>query len=118
MMVAPGFDSTPTREGVDTMPALADLTASFIDEVAGEPCDVIGQSFGGFLSVWFAVRHADKIGFLVPQCPSGFRPKDKPPKPKVVVPEGTRSGDQHRLPQSHQLQPQGISANRNIQCSD
>jgi pimeloyl-ACP methyl ester carboxylesterase len=81
MMVAPGFDSTPTREGVDTMPALADLAASFIDEVAGEPCDVIGQSFGGFLSIWFAVRHADKIGFLVPQCPSGFRPKDKPPKP-------------------------------------
>ncbi|MEE8334288.1 MAG: alpha/beta hydrolase [Alphaproteobacteria bacterium] len=81
MMVAPGFDSTPTHEGVNTMPALADLAAELVDKVIGEPCDVIGQSFGGFLSVWFATRHLDKTGFLVPQCPSGFRPKHIPPKP-------------------------------------
>jgi pimeloyl-ACP methyl ester carboxylesterase len=81
MMVAPGFDTTPTHEGVDTMPLLADLAASFVDQVVGEPCDVIGQSFGGFLAVWFAVLHPEKIGFLVPQCPSGFRPRDIPPKP-------------------------------------
>lgn len=81
MMVAPGFDETPPHDGVDTMPALADLAAEFVDEVIGEKVDVIGQSFGGFLSVWFTVRHPDKVGFLVPQCPSGFRPKDIPQKP-------------------------------------
>ena len=36
---------------------------------------------GGFLSVWFTVLHPDKVSFLVPQCPSGFRPKDIPQKP-------------------------------------
>ena len=81
MMVAPGFDETPLHEGVDTMPDLADLAAEFVDEVIGEKVDVIGQSFGGFLSVWFTARHPDKVGFLVPQCPSGFRPKDIAQKP-------------------------------------
>ena len=81
MMVAPGFDETPTHDGVDTMTALADLAAEFVDIVIGEKVDVIGQSFGGFLSVWFTVRHPDKVGILVPQCPSGFRPKDTPQKP-------------------------------------
>jgi pimeloyl-ACP methyl ester carboxylesterase len=81
MLVAPGFDSTPTHNGVDSMPALADLAAEFSDTVISEKCDVIGQSFGGFLSVWFTVRHPDKVGFLVPQCPSGFRPPDIPQKP-------------------------------------
>jgi pimeloyl-ACP methyl ester carboxylesterase len=80
MMVAPGFDETPTHDGVDTMTALADLAAEFVDVVIGEKVDVIGQSFGGFLSVWFTVRHPDKVGILVPQCPSGFRPKDIPQK--------------------------------------
>ena len=81
MMVVPGFDETPSHEGIDTMPTLADLAAEFADEVIGKKVDVIGQSFGGFLSVWFTVRHPDKVGFLVPQCPSGFRPKDIPQKP-------------------------------------
>lgn len=81
MFVAPGFDGTPPHDGVDTMPALADLASEFVETVIGERVDVIGQSFGGFLSVWFTVRHPDKVGVLVPQCPSGFRPKDKPPKP-------------------------------------
>ena len=90
MFIAPGFEDTPTLNGVDTMPALADLAADFVDQVVGEKVDVIGQSFGGFLSVWFAVRHPDKVGFLVPQCPSGFRPKDIPQK-SPGTPEEMRS---------------------------
>ena len=80
MFVAPGFEGTPTLNGVDTMPALADLAADFVDQIVGEKVDVIGQSFGGFLSVWFTVCHPEKVGLLVPQCPSGFRPKDVPQK--------------------------------------
>ena len=90
MFVAPGFDGTPTHEGVNTMPALADLAAEFADNIIGEKCDVIGQSFGGFLSVWFTVRHPDKVGVLVPQCPSGFRPKNIPQKP-AGTPEEMRA---------------------------
>jgi len=81
MFVTPGFEGTQTHKNVDTMPLLADLAAEFVDKVIGKSCDVIGQSFGGFLSVWFTVLHPDKVGFLVPQCPSGFRPKDIPQKP-------------------------------------
>ena len=81
MMVAPGFDGTPEHAGIDTMPALADLAAEFAATVIGKPCDVIGQSFGGFLSVWLAVRHPDRTGFLVLECPSGFRPRHIPQKP-------------------------------------
>jgi len=81
MMVAPGFDDTPPHDGIKSMPALADVARAFVDSVIGERCDVIGQSFGGFLSVWFAVLHPERVGFLVPQCPSGFRPKHIPPKP-------------------------------------
>ncbi|MDC0033653.1 alpha/beta hydrolase [Alphaproteobacteria bacterium] len=90
MMVAPGFDGTPAHDGVNTMPALADLAAEFVDNIIGEVCDVIGQSFGGFLSIWYTVRHPHKVGFLVPQCPSGFRPKDIPQKPSGT-PEEMRS---------------------------
>jgi pimeloyl-ACP methyl ester carboxylesterase len=90
MFVAPGFDGTPTHDGVDTMPLLADLAAEFADKIIGEKCDVIGQSFGGFLSVWYTVRHPDKVGVLVPQCPSGFRPKEIPQKP-AGTPEEMRA---------------------------
>ena len=108
MFVAPGFENTKLHDGIDTMPALADLAADFVDEVIGEKVDVIGQSFGGFLSVWFTVRHADKVGFLVPQCPSGFRPKNIPYRPADTpeemqarmfahperIPEGEKTSEQ------------------------
>ena len=81
MMVAPGFDGTPAHEGVDTMPALADLAGEFVDSVIGGPCDLVGQSFGGFLSAWVTVRNPEKISSVVLQCPSGFRPPHIPQKP-------------------------------------
>ena len=81
MMVAPGFDNTPTHEGLDTMPGLANLAGEFVDSVIGGPCDLIGQSFGGFLSAWVTVRNPEKISSVVLQCPSGFRPPHIPQKP-------------------------------------
>ena len=81
MMVAPGFDGTPAHEGLDTMPALADLAGQFVDSVIGGPCDLIGQSFGGFLSAWVTARNPDKVSSVVLQCPSGFRPPHIPQKP-------------------------------------
>ena len=90
MMVAPGFDGTPAHEDLDTMPALADLAGEFVDSVIGAPCDLIGQSFGGFLSAWVTVRHPEKISSAVLQCPSGFRPPHIPQKP-AGSPEEMRS---------------------------
>lgn len=78
MMVAPGFDGTPPHKGVDTMPALAGLAGGFAERVIGGPCDVMGQSFGGFLATWFTVLNPETVGQLILQCPSGFRPKHIP----------------------------------------
>ena len=113
MFVAPGFDGTQPHDGVDTMQGLADLAAEFVDEVIGETVDVIGQSFGGFLSVWFTVRHPDKVGFLVPQCPSGFRPKEIPQK-SPGTPEEMRArmfAHPERLPPGEKT-PEQLSESR------
>ena len=72
------------------MPALADLAGEFVDSVIGEPCDLIGQSFGGFLSAWVTVCNPEKISSVVLQCPSGFRPPHIPQKP-AGSPEEMRS---------------------------
>ena len=53
--VAPGFQGTAMLDGVDSIKALADLWATFIDEVIGTaPADVIGYSFGGYTAAWLA----------------------------------------------------------------
>ena len=77
--VVPGFDSTALHETVDTMPALADLLAAFIESGPGRAVDVVGSSLGGWLGAWFALRHPDLVEHLVLAAPAGFRPADAPP---------------------------------------
>lgn len=81
MMVSPGFDGTSPHDGVNTMPSLAEVAGQFALEVLGDQCDVIGQSFGGYLATWFTALHGEQVGQLILQCPSGFRPNDIPRKP-------------------------------------
>ena len=71
--VAPGFDGTPTHDGVGSMEALAHLEAEFADTVIGETSDVIGHSFGGWRATWYTVLHPQRVGQLVLECPAGFR---------------------------------------------
>ena len=71
--VVPGFDGTPTHDGVASMEALARLEAEFADTVIGETTDVIGHSFGGWLATWYTVLHPQSVGQLVLECPAGFR---------------------------------------------
>ncbi len=77
--VIPGFDDTALIDSVTDMKGIAHLGAEFIDEVVGEQCDVMGQSFGGWVVPWLALEHPDKVGQLVLQCPAGFRPEGTPP---------------------------------------
>ena len=77
--VDPGFDGTPEVAELATMQDLARMGAEFIDAVIGERCDVLGQSFGGWVAPWLAVLAPDKVGQLVLECPAGFRPEDSPP---------------------------------------
>jgi len=74
MPLIPGFDGTPLHEEVNSFPELAHLIAEFIDQEIGETCDISSHAFSGRLGLWFAVLHPDKIGQLIVQCPSGFRP--------------------------------------------
>ena len=69
--VTPGFDGTAPHERVASMEQLADLAARFADQVIGKRCDVIGQSFGGWEALWFAVKHPDKLDHLVLEAPAG-----------------------------------------------
>ena len=73
-LVTPGFDGTPTHPSVTDFQGLADLYAEFITkEIGGEPCDVIGESFGGRIALWLAVRHPKLVDHLVLEGPAGFR---------------------------------------------
>ena len=77
--VVPGFDGTVAHATVDTMPALADLLAAFIEAGPGRAVDVVGSSLGGWLGAWLAVRRPDLVEHLVLAAPAGFRPADAPP---------------------------------------
>lgn len=69
----PGWDGTPPHPSVKSVPDLAELYAEFIRTVIGRPCDVIGVSFGGWVAMWLALRHADLVDQLVLEAPAGLR---------------------------------------------
>ena len=71
--VAPGFDGMPAHPSTRSVTDLADLQSEFIRKVIGGPSDVIGLSFGGWVAVWLAARHADLVDQLVLEAPAGLR---------------------------------------------
>jgi pimeloyl-ACP methyl ester carboxylesterase len=70
---APGFNATPAHAGVKTMADLADLMAAFAQQVIGGKCDVVAESFGGWVALWLAAKHPDLVEQLVLQGPAGLR---------------------------------------------
>ncbi len=74
---APGFDGTPVHAGVETIEDLADLVAVFIRQECGGKCDLIGESFGGWIAAWVAVKHPDLVWQVVLEAPAGLRPGGK-----------------------------------------
>jgi pimeloyl-ACP methyl ester carboxylesterase len=73
----PGFDGTPDHAGVETVEQLADLVAGFIRSACVGKCDLIGESFGGWIALWLAVRNPDLVWQLVLEAPEGLRPGGK-----------------------------------------
>jgi pimeloyl-ACP methyl ester carboxylesterase len=73
----PGFDGTPTHDGVKTKQQLAELVSEFIGKIATDKVDVIGHSFGGWVATWLAARHSDTLDALVLEAPAGFIPEGK-----------------------------------------
>jgi pimeloyl-ACP methyl ester carboxylesterase len=77
MPTFPGFDGTPTHDGVTSKRQLAELVSEFIDKEVKDKVDVIGHSFGGWVGCWLAARHSDKLDALILECPAGFVPEGK-----------------------------------------
>ena len=77
--IVPGYEATPPVPGVDSIPAVADLLAEFMDGVIGGPCELVGHSMGARIAAWLAILHPAKVRQLVLMAPAGFRPVDAPP---------------------------------------
>ncbi len=75
--VIPGFEGTQRHPGVASMQDVADLIAGYISDHCNGECDVIGESFGGWIALWLAIRHPALVGQLVLEAPAGLRPADK-----------------------------------------
>ncbi len=72
----PGFEGMPAHLSLDGVQALADLIAEFIRAECNGHCDVMGESFGGWIALWLAIRHPDCVGQLVLEAPAGLRPPE------------------------------------------
>lgn len=73
--IAPGFAGIERPLSVGSIKAYADLLAEFIERDAGGAADVIGESFGGWVALWLAARHPERISQMVLEAPAGLRPE-------------------------------------------
>lgn len=58
----PGAGRSETPDVTYTPEALADLLAALVKELGLEGVPVLGNSMGGYLSMWLAIRHPNAIG--------------------------------------------------------
>lgn len=70
---APGFNGTSRHANVTSMAGLAELMAEFAHKVIGGRCDVVSESFGGWVAMWLAAKHPDLVDHLVLEGPAGLR---------------------------------------------
>ncbi len=75
--VIPGFEGTHRHASISSMQDIADLIGEYITTHCNGECDVIGESFGGWIALWLAIRHPSLAGQLVLEAPAGLRPADK-----------------------------------------
>jgi pimeloyl-ACP methyl ester carboxylesterase len=73
MPVAPGFNATPEHASVKTISALADLMSEFARKMIGGRFDAMGESFGGWVALWIAIRNPELVDHLVLEGPAGLR---------------------------------------------
>jgi pimeloyl-ACP methyl ester carboxylesterase len=74
--VFPGFDGTATLPGLNSRKALGKWVGEYIDREIGQPCDVIGCSFGGAVALWLAIQRPELVDHLVLECPAGLQSID------------------------------------------
>lgn len=72
----PGFDES-TPGSATSLPDVADVMAEFVRTTAGRAA-VIGESFGGAVASWLAIRHPEVVERLVLAAPGGLVQSDGP----------------------------------------
>jgi pimeloyl-ACP methyl ester carboxylesterase len=104
---APGFNGTPPHAAVTTMSELAELMAAFANTVIGGKCDVVAESFGGWVALWLAARHPDLVEHLVLEGPAGLRdpgtgglPADPEARTRALYAHSERAPQETRTPQA------------------
>ncbi len=75
MPTFPGFDGTPTQEGINSRRSLAGWVGDYIKGIQ-KPVDVMGCSFGGAVALWLAIERPDAVDHLVLECPGGLQTID------------------------------------------
>jgi pimeloyl-ACP methyl ester carboxylesterase len=68
----PGFDAS-TLGSVASGPDTADVMAAFIAQCAGGRAHVVGESFGGRIAAYVALRHPEAVRGVVLAAPGGLR---------------------------------------------
>jgi pimeloyl-ACP methyl ester carboxylesterase len=103
---APGFNGTPQHASVATMRGLAGLMAEFARKTIGGKCDVVAESFGGWVALWLAADHPDLVEHLVLEGPAGLRdpgtgglPADPQARMRALYAHPERAPQETRSPQ-------------------
>lgn len=76
----PGFDESPLGR-FDTLTAVAEATAAFIEKTAGRPVHVVAQSAGGAVGLWLAVLYPELVASITLSAPSAFAHRPASPGP-------------------------------------
>lgn len=74
--VFPGFDGTPVEKSLTSRRQLGEWVGHYIEREIGQPCDVIGCSFGGAVALWLAIQRPELVDHLVLECPAGLQTID------------------------------------------
>lgn len=76
-LVCPGFEGTPRHPALKAISDYADVVAEYIRTQCGGDCDIVAESFGGWVALWVAARNPGLIGQLVLEAPAGLCPAGK-----------------------------------------
>jgi 2-hydroxy-6-oxonona-2,4-dienedioate hydrolase len=72
-MIGHGFSDAPAEFGYNTLDVL-DHVIKFLDVAGIERADFCGESFGGRISLWMALKHPERVNKLVLNTAGGLQP--------------------------------------------
>jgi pimeloyl-ACP methyl ester carboxylesterase len=72
-MECPGFGASPVNERTKSIQEMADTMSAAITALGLDRCNLMGNSFGGRLSLWLAIRHPEQIESLILVAPAAIK---------------------------------------------